>query len=159
QGVWDVTSLEVDGAAMSAAVIAGARIVVEGGRFTTSGMGATYEGVVELDAHATPKTIDLVFDKGPESGNRSLGIYRLDDDAWTICLTSTATKRPTTFATKPGSGLGLETLKRRAAGGKKPHKAAAGAAAPTRSAESSDAPSIQEEIARLEGEWTLVAGE
>ncbi len=93
-------------------------IELKGDNFTTSSMGAVYEGKFEFDATKTPKTFDLIFMNGPEQGNRSLGIYELDGDTWKICLTITGTKRPPSFSTKPGSGLALETLKR----GKKPAK-------------------------------------
>jgi uncharacterized protein (TIGR03067 family) len=110
QGCWNIKSLEVDGARMPAP--SGARIVIEAGRFQSLGMGAVYEGKIEVDAAQKPKSFDLVFTKGPEKGNRSLGIYKLQGGTWTICMTVTGTKRPKTFATTAGSGLALETLKR-----------------------------------------------
>src|SRR5438874_10141384 len=91
QGSWNITSLEVDGNRMPAP--RGARIVIEAGRFQSLGMGAVYEGKIELDASQKPKTLDMVFTKGPEKGNRSLGIYKLQGSNWTICLTVTAKTR------------------------------------------------------------------
>jgi uncharacterized protein (TIGR03067 family) len=54
----------------------------------------------------------MKFTEGPEKGNTALGIYELDGDEWKLCLTITAKDRPTEFAAKPKSGLGLEVLKR-----------------------------------------------
>jgi uncharacterized protein (TIGR03067 family) len=80
----------MDGQKMSGG---GARIVVQGNRFTSIAMGATYEGTVELDETTAPKRFDLHFDEGPEKGNRSLGIYELDGDTWKICLTTRGSER------------------------------------------------------------------
>src|SRR5205807_1617746 len=83
-----------------------------GTKFTTAAMGSTYDGTLSLDVTKKPKRFDLKFTKGPEKGNTSLGIYELDGDTWKICLGLTGKSRPTKFATKPGSGHALETLKR-----------------------------------------------
>jgi uncharacterized protein (TIGR03067 family) len=90
-------------------------------------MGATYSGKLKLDASAAPGKLDLMFEEGPEKGNTSLGIYTLDGDRWTLCLTLAGRNRPTEFATKAGSGHALETLERRAAAG--PHEGTAKKAA------------------------------
>ena len=109
QGNWNIVSLEMDGQSMSGG---GARIVVQGNRFTSIAMGATYEGTVEVDESAAPKRFDLHFDQGPEKGNRSLGIYELDGDTWKICLTTRGSERPKKFAAPPGTGIALEILQR-----------------------------------------------
>jgi uncharacterized protein (TIGR03067 family) len=115
QGAWSIDALEVDGATMQESSVRGSQIVVKGSAFDTISMGATYKGKLKIDPAKTPKTLDLIFEAGPEKGNRSLAIYELDGDTWRICLTVTAKTRPKAFATTPGSGLALETLKRGAA--------------------------------------------
>src|SRR5262245_12581118 len=75
QGAWNVATLEMDGGPVSAP--ADARIVIQGSRFQSLGMGAEYAGTVEVDGRKKPKTIDMIFTTGPEKGNRSLGIYEL----------------------------------------------------------------------------------
>ena len=112
QGTWNVVSLEVEGQTMPASALNGARIVIQGDHFTTSGMGASFEGTIELDASTTPKTFNLSFTLGPEKGNRSLGIYELDGDDWRICLTTRGEVRPKTFAAPPDSGIAVEVFKR-----------------------------------------------
>jgi uncharacterized protein (TIGR03067 family) len=112
QGVWNVVSLELDGQAMAAAALGGARIAIHGDHFTSTGMGATYEGTIELDTARTPKTVNMNFTAGPEKENTSFGIYELEEDTWRICLTTRGTERPAKFATQPGTGIALETLKR-----------------------------------------------
>lgn len=136
QGSWTVETLEVDGQSMSAA----GQIVVKDGRFTSSGMGAVYEGTLELDATSSPRRIDMKFDAGPEMGNTNLGIYELDGKKWTLCLATRGSVRPARFATPPGSGFALETLAR-ASGRRKPKLSAAAGPA-----------------TEFEGEWQMVSG-
>src|SRR5205085_10866962 len=112
QGSWIVTALEMDGQNMPAALLADSRIVVQGERFTSTGVGAVYEGTLELDASATPRRLDMKFDAGPEKGNINLGIYELAGDTWKLCLATRGSLRPPGFATTPGSGFALETLAR-----------------------------------------------
>jgi uncharacterized protein (TIGR03067 family) len=116
QGTWNITSLEIDGQRMPAGAFSGSKVVIKGQKFTSLGMGVTYKGTVELDAEKKPKLFDLIFTAGPEKGNRNLGIYKLDGDRWTICLATRGTARPNEFATKPGTGVALETLERMGTG-------------------------------------------
>ncbi len=112
QGIWSVVALELDGSALPAGAFASGRIHVQGDRFTTTGMGAAFDGTLELDPSATPKSFDLVFTVGPEKGNRNVGIYELADDEWRICLATRGSTRPTAFETKSGTGMALEVLRR-----------------------------------------------
>ena len=72
QGTWRVVALETEGQPMAQAMLAEARIVVSGDRFTSLGMGAIYGGTLVVDASATPRRLDLVFDRGPEQGSTNL---------------------------------------------------------------------------------------
>lgn len=157
QGTWNIVALEMDGNAMPSE---GASICIQGKRFTTTAMGATYKGIVVVDATKTPKTFDLKFTAGPEKGNTSFGIYELDEDTWKICLTLTGKKRPQKFATAPGSGFALETLLRdtSAAGKRKGQKSSA----PKRAASTKEEQAPRnlgdaQPAPELEGEWAMVS--
>jgi uncharacterized protein (TIGR03067 family) len=139
RGTWNMVSMEMDGRKYPAA---GSQIVIERGRFTSLNMGAEYSGTVATDESANPRTFDLVFETGPEKGNRSLGIYELDGDTWKICLGLTGKTRPTKFVSTPGSGHALEILKRARNGAKKKPSAARERAEP---------------VAELEGDWFMVS--
>lgn len=144
QGTWNIAALEMDGEKMAAGMLAGAHIVLKGDRFQSLGMGAEYEGKLVLDEKAKPKAFDLKFTKGPEKGNTALGIYELDGDDWKICLTTRpgTTDRPKKFATKAGTGIALEILKRgKLEKARKPKTTAATGPA-----------------SELEGEWKLLSG-
>lgn len=138
QGSWSIATLQIEGQTMPA----GGRITIRGGKFTTEAMGAAYKGNVT----AADGQIDLQFTSGPEKGNTCLGIYKLKADTLQLCLTLTATKRPTRFKTIPGSGLALETLHREGS------KAAAKAHGSPVSLPATLAPAPE-----IDGEWQLVS--
>jgi uncharacterized protein (TIGR03067 family) len=108
QGSWALSTLEVNGAPATPA----GGIVIDGDRFDVAGMGAEYEGTIELDDTAMPRRIDLVFTGGPEAGNRNCGIYEFKGDALRICLNMNGDARPAAFTTTPGSGNALEVFHR-----------------------------------------------
>jgi uncharacterized protein (TIGR03067 family) len=112
QGVWAVTSLELEGAPLGDAAFSAAKIAVKGNNFTSVGMGAIYRGTLEVDATRKPKSLSMRFTEGPETGNTNRGIYELEGDIWKLCLSMTGGPAPTKFATSAGSGCALETLRR-----------------------------------------------
>src|SRR5260221_560283 len=157
QGTWAITSVETEGQHMAGAALAGMTIVIDGSRFTSLGMGQTYEGTIEVDQRK--KANDLVFTSGPQTGTRNLGIYKFGKTGWTLCLATYGDTRPRAFAAKKGTGIALETLEREAsprkAASKKP-AAAPTAGKPQRSAAedaTAAAPSTP-----LEGDWAMVSG-
>ena len=158
QGTWNVTSVVMDGQEMPLEAD-GSRIVVKGNRFTSLGMGATYEGTLELDQKKTPKTFDLVFTAGHAAGTRNVGIYTLDGKSWTICLATRGTRRPRSFASRAGTGVALETLVRGRVGGKKEKAASVGKrGASGRAADRRAVPQASTGAATiLEGEWAMVS--
>jgi len=143
QGTWNVSALEVDGQKMPESMMGAAQIVIKGSRFTSTGMGAVYEGTIELDTSKKPKHLTMHFDAGPEKGNKNPGIYEIKNGTLRICLATRGSERPARFATKPGTGVALETLtktrnRKRAAA--KPITAPSGPAT------------------EFEGEWRMVSG-
>lgn len=112
-GTWKVVSLEMNGRALPGDAMGGATLIITGNRFASHVGGAVSEGAVEVDASASPKTFDFVYEKGPGAGNRSLGIYELDGNHWKSCFTARAgTPRPKEFAAPAGSGLVVDKLVR-----------------------------------------------
>jgi uncharacterized protein (TIGR03067 family) len=145
QGTWHIVELERDGRNTPAGNEA--KIVIEGDRFTSIGMGVTYKGKLTLDSKQRPKAFDLKFSAGPEKGNTNLGIYELKGDRWKICLDFHGKERPAEFAAGPGSGRAVEVLRRRAVAA--PVKAKA-KAAPEPDLPAHPAP-------ELEGEWAMLS--
>ena len=114
QGRWQVVALEVDGREVSSDSFVDTRIIVDGDNFATVGMGAPYSGKISVDQTSRPKKFDVNFSNGPHAGKASLGLYRLEQDQWTICIGFAGYERPVDFRTSPHSGHALETLRREA---------------------------------------------
>lgn len=112
EGEWSFVGLEIDGAAVPAAMSAHSRITMDGDLFLMVSPEATYEGSFNIDVEAVPHTIDIAFVAGPEAGNVAEGIFELNGDQLTICLGLVGSVRPKAFVTKPGSGHALERLRR-----------------------------------------------
>lgn len=155
QGAWSITALEMDGQEMSLPVIGDARVVIENDRFKSSGMGMDYEGMVTLQDKQKPKAFDLTFTAGPQQGTRHPGIYKLIGDRWTLCFATRGSRRPKTFATKPDTGLVLETLARRAPAAESKRQEIGGSSL---AGKSSTQPASSAKPTLLEGEWTMVRG-
>lgn len=77
QGSWKVVTLEVEGREVAAGFFGGAKIVVDGEKFSTVGMGADYAGRITVDVVSEPKRFDVLFSDVPHAGLASLGIYEL----------------------------------------------------------------------------------
>lgn len=139
QGTWTYSKLEVDGKAIPGELLGRSRLEIQGVHFMQTDGSITYRGTFKLDASQSPKTIDLTFTEGPEKGNNAHGIYEIQGDEWRLCLPLGKQPRPTEFATKPGSGYALQSLKRK----------------PPPSPEEL----AKSELARFEGEWVMTAGQ
>src|SRR4029078_2948259 len=112
QGTWSVTELAVEGQTMPESLLSGARVIVRKNRFVSMGMGADYEGTIELDPSQNPRHLTITFDAGPEKGNSNLCIYELNGDTWKMCIATRGDVRPEDFVSPPGSGFAVEKLHR-----------------------------------------------
>src|SRR5262249_2210704 len=75
--------------------------------------GNTLDGLsFRLFPGRTPKAIDVDVVRGPDAGQRNVGIYHWDGDKLVICWTPAGQARPTEFATKRGTDICLQTWKR-----------------------------------------------
>jgi uncharacterized protein (TIGR03067 family) len=164
QGTWNIVALEVDGSKMADGMIGGSQITLKGKRFSSVSMGASHGGTFTVDETSTPHRLDVTFTEGPHAGQQSLGIFKLQDDTWTLCIGMAGAKRPRGFKTTPGSGHALETLTRSAAQAPKAAKAAT--KDKKRSAFVATAPAskgriaardLSPALAEHQGEWVLVS--
>ncbi len=161
EGDWRLVSLEVDGAAAPAGMLAESRLLIDGDRFRSESPEAIYDGVFTIDVEATPARIDIEFVEGPEAGNWSYGLYELDDDRLTLCLGLVGATRPVAFATRSGSGHALERLRRASVErpanvtGGTPHAAAPAPPKTREDPAAFDVP-MTPLLHRLEGEWVPV---
>jgi uncharacterized protein (TIGR03067 family) len=155
QGVWRMVALETDGEKMGAAVFGEARIIVKDDTFVSLGMGGTYEGTMRVDAKKTPKQFDLLFTAGHAKDTRNLGIYKIVGGRWTLCLATRGATRPKTFATKPATGIALETLVRDDEAAGRPQMSMAPSVSTKRA--TSTLPVASGPPTAIEGEWEMVS--
>jgi uncharacterized protein (TIGR03067 family) len=162
EGAWRIARLEIDGNVMPANIIGQSRILIDGDRFRTESPEGTYEGIFTIDTEASPPHFDIHFVAGPEAGNDSLGIFRLDGpDQLVLCLGLVHSSRPAAFATRPGGGHALEHLHRVSAA--RPDNVTGGTAPPaepavelTRVDPAAFAGPITPMIERLAGAWDAI---
>jgi len=160
QGTWAIVAFESDGQSLPDAMFGGSLITLKKNAFTSRMMGATYNGTFTLDERARPKAITLEFTSGPQKGTRNAGIYKLDGNGWTMCLSTIGSERPKTFATKAGSGLALETFARAELVEKNARTRTAGMSPALATVDSTPAAPLagSGKPSALEGEWVMQEG-
>jgi uncharacterized protein (TIGR03067 family) len=113
QGDWVCVSMERNGEPIPPERYKGGRLRIEGDTFTyTLNDRLVSKGIRKLDPSQKPKAMDDTHTEGRFKGRSYLGIYELNGDEFKTCNGGYLQKRPTEFATKPGSGLLLAVYKR-----------------------------------------------
>ena len=57
QGKWKVVSLNLDGVTFDAGTVQNSVLEIQGDHFISKGMGAVYEGRIEVDSSANPNAL------------------------------------------------------------------------------------------------------
>lgn len=156
QGIWQFTSLEIEGSKLPESMFANSTLTIDGRTFRMASPDATYSGICTIEVEQVPHTIDIHFEEGPERGQSSFGIFEFDGRELKICLGLTGVGRPLEFQTKPGSGQALETLRRSGIEAEGKHWQ------PDEAVEPPDGfadgfGEITSEIERLQGQWVPVS--
>lgn len=115
-GVWQITSLEVDGDRVPEDDARKLSIVNEkGGVWTLKSDDQTEPICVGKSTFAPdkfPKEIDFAATEGAEAGVKYHGIYELEQNTRRLCFTPADYPRPTEFTSFPGTKRYLLTLQR-----------------------------------------------
>ena len=113
-GKWTIESVTRDGKVDDS--LKGAVRVHDGEKYTvTPAAGSTapaVSGTFAADGAKAPATIDMKPGAGRYKDKVLLGIYKLDGDTLTIAFAEPDKPRPTTFESKPGSGVVVAIHKR-----------------------------------------------
>jgi uncharacterized protein (TIGR03067 family) len=75
----------------------------DNGKSTGKSFQGEYEATITVDPKKNPKTIDNRHESGAQKGKKQYGVYKLDGDRWTVCMTRPGVAegdRPKDFATK-----------------------------------------------------------
>lgn len=113
QGVWQLSSGEADGNALSPAQLKGGKLVIKEDRYTVTLVDiGTVTGTQKLGATHEHKTIDITDDSGPHKGQTCLGIYELDGNEFRVVFASPGGARPSSFETAPDSGQWMHVWNR-----------------------------------------------
>jgi uncharacterized protein (TIGR03067 family) len=112
QGVWKPASVETGGEKREEKDIANWKLTIAGNKITAKdGDELLNESTFTLDPSAKPKAIDVTCTGGADKGKDFKGIYLLEDDTLTICVTE-GKDRPEGFVSKANTDFTLVVLKR-----------------------------------------------
>jgi uncharacterized protein (TIGR03067 family) len=70
-------------------------------------------GTHKLNPNKSPKEIDSRHVEGPLKGQSYLGIYKIENDVWTVCFAPPGKPRPRDFSTKAGSDVFVHVWKKK----------------------------------------------
>ena len=101
EGKWKAVSMEAGGQAFPKPDFT--YTVAPGGKATGKSPQGEYQASTVVDPKKNPKTIDNVHETGAQKGQKQYGIYKLEGDKWTVCMTApgvTEADRPKDFNTK-----------------------------------------------------------
>lgn len=104
EGKWKAVALEAGGMKLPKGAVPDFTFAVgANGKSTGKMPKGEYESTMSVDPKKDPKTIDNTHQTGPHKGKKQFGIYKLDGDKWTVCMTppgAAEKDRPKTFDTK-----------------------------------------------------------
>ena len=113
QGIWTLSSGEVDGKPLTEKQLKGGKLEIKGDGYTVKlADHETLTGTQKMDPTKSPKAIDITDSNGPNKGKTSLGIYEIKGDEFRVVFAATGKPRPTKFATTANSGQWMHVWKK-----------------------------------------------
>ena len=113
EGEWQMVSGVMSGVAMDASAAVWVKRVTRGNQTTvTAGPQTMLKVEFTFDHATTPAGIDYLNLQGAGKGKRQQGIYRLEGDLLTVCMSTPGAERPREFTSVRGDGRTLTVWKR-----------------------------------------------
>ena len=104
QGKWKAVALEAGGKPLPKEAIPDFTYIVGAdGKATGKMPQSEYTATIIVNPKKDPKTIDNVHESGAQKGKKQYGVYKLEGDKWTVCMTRPGvaeSDRPKGFDTK-----------------------------------------------------------
>jgi uncharacterized protein (TIGR03067 family) len=104
QGSWKTVGMEVGGNPLPKDQIFSFTISVGAdGKSTGKLVEEEFKFAITVDPSKKPKTINNVHETGDQKGKKQFGIYKLEGDKWTVCMSRPGAEeadRPKDFVTK-----------------------------------------------------------
>jgi uncharacterized protein (TIGR03067 family) len=109
EGKWKAVTLEVAGNPLGKDQVPDFTFVIgAGGKCTGQTPDGEFRATITVNPSKKPRTIDNAHDTGAQKGKKQYGIYKLDGDKLTVCMTragSTPSDRPTEFTSKDSTNV------------------------------------------------------
>ena len=104
EGKWKAIALEVAGNPLPKEGVPEFTFTVAAdGKATGKSPQGEFQSTVTVDPKTTPRTIVNVHETGAHKGKKQYGVYKLEGDKWTVCMTPPGVAegdRPKDFTTK-----------------------------------------------------------
>jgi len=103
EGKWKAVSMEAGGKPLPKDSVEFMFTVGANGKATGKSAQSEYQATITVDPKKSPKTIDNAHETGSQKGKKQYGIYKLEGDKWTVCMTRPGVEesaRPKDFTTK-----------------------------------------------------------
>lgn len=109
-GTYVMASGESRAEKLSEESIKGAKMTIEGEKYTATFGGDSVKGTLKVDPTKTPKEIDAT----DSEGKTILGIYKFEKEQLTVCFAPPGKERPKEFSVKAGTGDFIHVWKKKA---------------------------------------------
>jgi uncharacterized protein (TIGR03067 family) len=104
QGKWKTVAVEAAGKALPKDGIPDFTFIIgANGKSTGKMPQGEYQATITVDPKKNPRTIDNLHESGAQKGKKQYGIYKLEGDKLTVCMTRPGVAeadRPKDFVTK-----------------------------------------------------------
>lgn len=112
EGKWKLIGGEQDGQEVSEADCRRSTLEIVGNEHTVKVADDVRKGTHTLDASQSPSAIDVTDTEGPFTGQSLAGIFKVENDIFTVCFAAPGNQRPTEFSTKGGKATILHKWQR-----------------------------------------------